>query len=94
MTPIPLSVFVEHKGQGEAAKSLGSSQAAICKALKSGRLILVTEEKSGVYSAVELKGFPSSGPSPKPRPNIEQIVGEISRIAQALNMAVDSSSPQ
>lgn len=92
MTPIPLSAFVEAKGQGEAAKSLGSSQAAICKALKSGRVILVSEDEPGVFSALELKGFPASGPSQKPRPNLEQIVGQIARFGQGFAVAVHSSS--
>jgi len=92
MTPIPLSAFVDDKGQDEAAKSLGSSQAAICKALKSGRVILVNEDEPGVYSALELKGFPSSGPSQKPRPNLEQIVEQIARFGQGLGVAVISSS--
>lgn len=92
MTPIPLSAFVEGKGQDEAAKLLGSSQAAICKALKTGRLILVHEGAPGSYSALELKGFPSSGPSQKPRPDLEQIVVQISGLGKALGGAVNPSS--
>lgn len=92
MTPIPLSAFVDDKGQEEAAKSLGSSQAAICKALKSGRLILISEDEPGIYSALELKSFPSSGPSQKPRPDLEQIVRQIARVGQGLDVAVHSSS--
>lgn len=92
MTPIPLSVFVADKGQDEAAKSLGSSQTAISKALKSGRVILVHEDEPGIFSALELKGFPSSGPSQKPRPNLEQIVAQISAIGQGVGVAVLSSS--
>ncbi|MBM0211847.1 Cro/CI family transcriptional regulator [Pseudomonas syringae group genomosp. 3] len=92
MTPIPLSVFVQDKGQDEAAKLLGSSQAAICKALKSGRLILVHEDHPGIFSAIELKGFPSSGLSQKARPNLEQIVEQISRFGKGLGVAVQASS--
>ena len=94
MTPIPLSVFVEDKGQDEAAKALGSSQAAICKALKSGRVILVHEDEPGIFSALELKGFPASGPSQKPRPDLEQILAQIARFGQGLGVAVHPSSSQ
>lgn len=94
MTPIFLSEFVDAKGQDEAAKSLGSSQAAICKALKTGRMIFVTEDAPGSFSAIELKGFPCSGPSQKPRPDPEQIVDQIGRLGQALNMAVQTSSAE
>lgn len=92
MTPIPLSSFVQGRGQEEAAKSLGSSQAAICKALKTGRIIFVTEGPSGSFSAIELKGFPCGGTGHKARPDPEQIVDQIGHIGQALNMAVCSSS--
>lgn len=94
MTTIPLSEFVEDKGQDEAAKSLGASQAAICKALKSGRVIFVQEDEPGVFSALELKGFPTSGPSQKPRPNLEQILAQIARLGQGLGVAVHPSSSQ
>lgn len=87
MTPIPLSIFVEAKGQDEAARFLGSSQAAISKALKSGRLILVSEESPDVFSAVEFKGFPASGPSQKPRPDLEEIVLRISNIVKSADDA-------
>lgn len=94
MTPIPLSAFVDDKGQDEAAKLLGSSQAAICKALKSGRVILVSEDQPGAFSGLELKGFPSSGPSQKPRPNLEQIVEQIASLRQGLSVAVNPSSAE
>ena len=92
MTPVSLSAFVDDKGQDEAARLLGSSQAAICKALKTGRLILVHEEPLGGFSALELKGFPSSGPSQKPRPDLEQIVCQISDFSKTLERAVQPSS--
>ncbi|WP_099167741.1 Cro/CI family transcriptional regulator [Pseudomonas sp. ICMP 8385] len=94
MTPIPLSSFVEGIGQEEAAKSLGSSQTAICKALKTGRLIFVTEKPCGSFEAIELKGFPSAGPNHKARPDPEQILDQVARLAQASNMAVNSYSTQ
>ncbi|WP_395599574.1 Cro/CI family transcriptional regulator [Pseudomonas sp. A1437] len=92
MTPIPLSSFVQGRSQEEAAKSLGASQAAICKALKTGRIIFVTEEPSGSFTAIELKGFPSGGSSEKARPDAEQIVGQIGLIGQTLYMAGNPSS--
>lgn len=94
MKPIPLSAFVKEKGQDEAAKFLGSSQTAICKALKTGRLILVNEDQPGIFSALELKSFPSSGPHQKPRPNLEQIVEQIARLDQGHGVAVHQSSVQ
>ncbi|HEX8596724.1 MAG TPA: Cro/CI family transcriptional regulator [Pseudomonas sp.] len=92
MTSIPLSAFVDDKGQDEAAKILGSSQAAISKALKTERLIFVSEDSPGAYSAIELKSFPSGWPSQKPRPNLEQIVARLARFGQGLSVAVQPSS--
>lgn len=92
MKPIPLSSFVDMKGQDEAAKSLGSSQTAICKALKSGRLILVSEDTPGKFTAMELRGFPSSGPSQRLCPDLEEIVKKIGLLGQSTAVAGNSSS--
>lgn len=61
MTGQSLSAFVDQYGQEGAAQALGSSQAAISKALKAGRLIIVIPSKGGGFEAAELKRFPSGG---------------------------------
>lgn len=92
MMPIKLHEFVDKHGQDEAAKALGASQAAISKAIKSGRLILVSEERPGFFTGVELKGFPSGGDREKARPDLEEIVSQLTRLAQSSEAAVNSSS--
>ncbi|WP_448682615.1 Cro/CI family transcriptional regulator [Pseudomonas nicosulfuronedens] len=61
MTGQTLSDFVERYGQEGAAKALGLSQAAISKALKTRRSILIITSQAGGFEAVELKRFPSGG---------------------------------
>lgn len=92
MTPILLTDFVADRGQDEAARILGSSQTTISKALKSGRLILVTEREPGVFSAVEFKGFPSGGAREKARLDLVDIVGQVSAVGQTAITAVNPSS--
>ncbi|OEO24046.1 hypothetical protein AX279_19630 [Pseudomonas sp. J237] len=59
MKRIPLSQFVEDRGQIDSALILGVTQGAISKALRVGRDITVTEHSDGSFSAVELKPFPA-----------------------------------
>ncbi len=92
MTPIQLHEFVDKHGQDEAAKALGSSQAAISKAIKAGRLILIAEERPGFFTGVELKGFPSGGDREKARLDLEEIVSQFTRLSQSSEGAVNSSS--
>lgn len=92
MTPIQLHEFVDRHGQDEAAKVLGSSQAAISKAIKSGRLILVSEDQPGCFSGFELKGFPSGGDREKPRLDLEEILSQITKVGQSAVGAVNTSS--
>lgn len=92
MTPIQLHEFVDRHGQDEAAKVLGSSQAAISKAIKSGRLILISEDRPGCFTGVELKSFPSGGDREKPRLDLEEILSQITRAGETTVGAVNSSS--
>ncbi|MBI6911681.1 Cro/CI family transcriptional regulator [Pseudomonas palleroniana] len=94
MTPIQLHEFVDRHGQDEAAKVLGSSQAAISKAIKAGRLILISEESPGRFTGVELKGFPSGGDREKPRLDLEEILSQIIRSGESALGAVNPSSTQ
>lgn len=94
MTPIQLHEFVDRHGQDEAAKVLGSSQAAISKAIKAGRLILISEERPGFFTGVELKGFPSGGDREKPRLDLEEILSQIIRVGESTVGAVNPSSAQ
>ncbi|WP_440467142.1 Cro/CI family transcriptional regulator [Pseudomonas sp. YH-1] len=61
MTGQTLSAFVDRYGQEGAAKALGLSQAAISKALKAQRIILIIQSQGGGFEAAELKRFPSGG---------------------------------
>lgn len=92
MTPIQLHEFVDQHGQDEAAKVLGSSQAAISKAIKAGRLILISEDRPGCFTGVELKGFPSGGDREKPRLDLEEILSQIIRVGESTVCAVNPSS--
>ena len=92
MTPIQLQEFVERHGQEETAKALGSSQAAISKAVRSGRIILVSEIQPGLFQGLELKGFPSGGDRETPRLDLEEILSQIASHGQSSVPAGDSSS--
>lgn len=94
MTPIQLHEFVDRHGQDEAAKVLGSSQAAISKAIKAGRLILISEDRPGCFAGVELKGFPSGGDRDKPRLDLETILSKIKKVGESTVGAVNPSSTQ
>lgn len=92
MTPVPLSAFVHDHGQDEAARILGSSQTAISKALRAGRLILIAKDVSGAFSAVELKAFPSGGSREKSCLDLEEIVSQVRSFSQSADPAVNPSS--
>lgn len=62
MRQMSLEKFAEEKGQTGAATALGMSQGALNKALRVGRKIVVTEHGKGVYSAEEVRPFPSQQP--------------------------------
>lgn len=59
MNQFKLPDLVVHKGQASVAEALGISPAAIHKALRSGRQIIVTIHDDGSYTAQELRPFPS-----------------------------------
>lgn len=92
MTRIPLAEFASQKGQGEAAKALGTTQAAVSKAIKTGRHIFVQEKLCGVFEAVELKPFPSGGLSEKATLDLDAIVPLLSPNTQHLCRSVSPSS--
>lgn len=92
MTPIPLTVFVGQHGQEEVAKQLGTSQAAISKAIKTGRCILVRILPNGRLDALELKSFPCGGSQSKTRVDLEHIVGVFSGFEEHLHRSVHPSS--
>lgn len=92
MAPIQLHEFVDKHGQDRAAKVLGSSQAAISKAIRSGRVILISEAQPGYFTGVELKGFPSGGDREKPRLDLEEILSQITKNGESADGAGDSYS--
>ena len=59
MNQFKLPDLVVHKGQASVAEALGISPAAIHKAIRSGRQIIVTIHDDGSYTAQELRPFPS-----------------------------------
>ncbi|WP_256658191.1 MULTISPECIES: Cro/CI family transcriptional regulator [unclassified Pseudomonas] len=93
MTPVQLADFVGQHGQEEAAKKLGTSQAAISKAIRSGRQIVVRSRAGGSLEAFELKAFPSSGSVSRPRADLELIMSVIAVLAEPTEGAVRSYSP-
>lgn len=92
MTPVQLADFVGQHGQEEAAKKLGTSQAAISKAIRSGRQILVRSRAGGRLEAFELKSFPCSGAVDRPRADLELIMSSIFGLAESTEVAVQPSS--
>lgn len=58
MTRTTLQEYVSKNGQVKAARLLGVTQSAICKALKYKREIYI-EKKDGRVTSYEVKKFPS-----------------------------------
>ncbi|HBO5614781.1 Cro/CI family transcriptional regulator [Pseudomonas aeruginosa] len=96
-----LAEFVGRFGQEGAAQALGASQAAISKALRSKRLIIVAPAMGGGFEATELKRFPSGGGRPRAVPSVpmatssadlEPILPSDSHIRQCADTAVQASS--
>ncbi|WP_313462518.1 Cro/CI family transcriptional regulator [Pseudomonas nitroreducens] len=106
MTGQTLSDFVDRHGQEGAAKALGLSQAAISKALKARRVILIISSQDGGFEAAELKRFPSGGRRPFSAPDLqawgignisadlEEIVPVASQPEQSSKPAVQTSSAE
>ncbi|MNJ47351.1 Cro [compost metagenome] len=67
MNPIPLPDLVAQKGQAAVAEAFGISPAAIHKAVRSGRRIIVTIHEDGSYTAQEIRPFPAQRPVQDPR---------------------------
>lgn len=59
MNQIHLSDLVIKIGQAAVAEAFGISPAAIHKAIRSGRQIIVTIHDDGTYTAQEFRPFPS-----------------------------------
>lgn len=58
MNQIPLPDLVAKIGQASVAEAFGISAAAVHKAIRLGRQIMVTVHDDGTYSAHELRPFP------------------------------------
>lgn len=59
MNRMTLAAFVSQHGQTEAARKLGTTQAAMSKAVRAGREIYVSLQPDGTYQAKEVRQFPS-----------------------------------
>lgn len=55
-----LQEFAREHGQTKAASLLGLTQGSLNKALRVGREVYVTEHKPGVFTAEELRPFPTT----------------------------------
>lgn len=66
MKKTPLPELIERLGQSAVARRLEVSAPAIAKALKSGRVILITEHEDGTMSGEEIRPFPSQGSGSRP----------------------------
>lgn len=58
MNSIPLPDLVAQIGQAAVAEAFGVSPAAIHKAVRSGRKIVVTIHEDGTYTGEETRAFP------------------------------------
>ena len=65
MSRTTLQEFARLHGQTRAASLLGLSQGSLNKALRVGRDIYVTDVESGVFTAEELRPFPSQNQARK-----------------------------
>jgi hypothetical protein len=92
MEPVRFSDFVDAQGQEQAARSLGVSQAAISKALSSGRLIFVIPSAGGVCTAIELKEFPATTPRPEGLGRCGAIMEKVVAIGEHLHRSGHLSS--
>ncbi|MCS3472475.1 hypothetical protein M2401_006239 [Pseudomonas sp. JUb42] len=63
MNQIQLPDLVAKIGQATVAEAFGITPAAVHKAVRSGRNIIVTVHEDGSYSAQELRPFPHHKPS-------------------------------
>ena len=59
MNQIQLPELVAKIGQAAVAEAFGISPAAIHKAIRSGRQIIISIQADGTYSAHELRPFPT-----------------------------------
>ena len=66
MKKTPLPELIERLGQSVVARGLDVSAPAIAKALRSGRVILITEHEDGTLSGEEIRPFPSQCSMPRP----------------------------
>lgn len=64
MNCISLSTFAARHGQQKAAELLGTTQGALSKAIRLGRVIYVKQLPDGAYEAKELRPFPSQKCTP------------------------------
>lgn len=85
MTPVSLTQFVDRRGQKDAATRLGLSQAAVSKAVRSGRTIYVVSLGQDRCAAFELRSFPALGCSGNTMADLEQIIAVSLKTEQPLD---------
>ena len=67
MNQIPLSELAAQIGQAAVAEAFGVTPAAVHKAIRLGRQIMVSVHDDGSYTAQELRPFPSNKVLPTPK---------------------------
>ncbi|MBH3376149.1 Cro/CI family transcriptional regulator [Pseudomonas alloputida] len=94
MTPVSLTHFVDCRGQKDAARRLGLSQAAVSKAVRSGRTIYVVSLGADRCAAFEIRSFPAVGASGKTLADLEEMITVSVQSAQPLHGSVHSYSAE
>lgn len=84
MNQISLSELAAQIGQAAVAEALGVTPAAVHKAIRLGRQIIVSVHDDGSYTAQELRSFPSHKSLPTPQLEGETTAGDLQVMGQKL----------
>lgn len=84
MNQIPLSELAAQIGQAAVAEAFGVTPAAVHKAIRLGRQIMVSVHDDGSYTAQELRPFPSNKVLPPPKLEGRTAGGDSQVIGQKL----------
>lgn len=84
MNQIPLSELAAQIGQAAVAEAFGVTPAAVHKAIRLGRQIIVSVHEDGSYTAQELRPFPSHKALPPPPARGGAAAGDLQVIGRKL----------
>ncbi|HBN8473782.1 TPA: hypothetical protein L3709_005974 [Pseudomonas aeruginosa] len=94
MSLITLSEFVKPIGQAAAAKKLGSSQASISKALKAGRVVVVSMNSEVDVFSFEIKPFPNGRGGLQARLDLDEVIAQVRLMEDSAGIAVPVPNAQ